>query len=77
VQAEQALYFGETPANSLACAEMDKLKAGSCAQYHADAPAAYFKKISFWKTPQRNCGDGRMECLDYSAWQLAWQQVKG
>ncbi|MEJ0048986.1 MAG: hypothetical protein WDN04_24915 [Rhodospirillales bacterium] len=30
---------------------MDKLAAGSCTKYHADAPADYFKRIRFWKTP--------------------------
>ena len=77
VQAQQALSFGETPANTKACADMDKLAAGSCAKYHADAPADYFKRISFWKTPVRQCGNGESTCLDYSAWQQAWQLVKG
>src|ERR1039458_7884515 len=31
VQAEEADYFGETPANTLACPIMNKLAAGSCA----------------------------------------------
>jgi putative spermidine/putrescine transport system substrate-binding protein len=77
VQAQQALYFGETPANTKACADMDKLKPGSCATYHADAPAGYFRQIAFWKTPVKQCGDGRSDCLDYSAWQQAWQRIKG
>jgi putative spermidine/putrescine transport system substrate-binding protein len=77
VQAQQALYFGETPANRLACQEMDRLKPGSCKQYHADAPASYFNQISFWKTPVRACGNGQTDCLDYTAWQQAWQQIKG
>jgi putative spermidine/putrescine transport system substrate-binding protein len=77
VQAQQALYFGETPANRLACAEMDRLAPKSCARYHADAPASYFARISFWKTPVNRCGNGSTDCLDYSAWQLAWQQIKG
>ena len=38
VQAQQAIYFGETPANTKACPIMDKLQKGSCAQYHGDAP---------------------------------------
>jgi spermidine/putrescine-binding protein len=37
VQAQQAIYFGETPANTKACVIMDKLSKGSCAQYHANA----------------------------------------
>jgi putative spermidine/putrescine transport system substrate-binding protein len=78
VQAQQAISFGETPANMLACKEMDALQAGSCAQYHANASAAYFRQIRFWKTPRRQCGDARGNtCLDYTAWQTAWQEIKG
>lgn len=77
VQAQQAIYFGETPANTLACKEMDTQQAGSCAQYHANAPASYFDAIKFWKTPLKECGNGKSDCLDYQAWQRAWQVVKG
>src|SRR5438128_12287451 len=58
VQAQQAIYFGETPVNSRACAWMNKLSKGSCARYHANAPLAYFKQIYFWKTPIAACGEG-------------------
>ena len=51
VQAQQAVYFGETPANKLACPIMDKLQKGACAAYHADKPEAYYQTIKFWKTP--------------------------
>ncbi len=77
VQAQQAIYFGETPANTLACKEMDAQQAGSCAQYHGDAPASYFDQIKFWKTPLKDCGNGKMDCLDYQGWQREWQEVKG
>ncbi|HEY6055112.1 MAG TPA: ABC transporter substrate-binding protein [Gaiellaceae bacterium] len=77
VQAQQAIYFGETPVNKLACKEMDKLSKGSCRQYHADAPLAYFKQIYFWKTPIAACGNGKNNCLDYTKWQQAWTQLKG
>jgi putative spermidine/putrescine transport system substrate-binding protein len=77
VQAQQALSFGETPANTLACKEMDAQQAGSCAQYHADAPAEYFDRIKFWKTPRKDCGDGHTDCLDYSIWQQKWTEIKG
>jgi len=77
VQAEQAIYFGETPVNTLACAEMNKLQKGSCAKYHANAPLAYFKKIYFWKTPIADCGNGQKNCMDYTKWQQAWTQLKG
>ena len=77
VQAEQAIYFGETPANTKACAIMDKLSKGSCEQYHANAPAAYFNSIKFWKTPVADCGNGKKDCMDYTKWQQAWTQLKG
>jgi putative spermidine/putrescine transport system substrate-binding protein len=77
VQAQQALSFGETPANKLACAEMDKLEPGSCAKYHLDQAATYLKKIRFWKTPQEDCGDGRKDCTNYTTWQKKWQEIKG
>ncbi|AQS86186.1 transporter [Acetobacter aceti] len=76
VQAQQALSFGETPASTKACAEMDAAQPGACKQYHADASAAYFSTIKFWKTPVKQCGNGQSNCLDYAAWQRAWQQVK-
>jgi putative spermidine/putrescine transport system substrate-binding protein len=77
VQAQQAIYFGETPANTKACAEMDKLSAGSCKQYHADAPESYFNQIKFWKTPVADCGNGETNCMDYNQWQQAWTEIRG
>jgi putative spermidine/putrescine transport system substrate-binding protein len=77
VQAQQAIYFGETPVNKLACAWMNRLSKGSCHQYHADAPLAYFKQIYFWKTPISDCGNGEKDCMPYTAWQQAWTQLKG
>jgi putative spermidine/putrescine transport system substrate-binding protein len=55
---------------------MDKIQKGSCAQYHANAPAAYFNTIRFWKTPVKDCGGGRT-CTDYTEWQRRWTQIKG
>jgi putative spermidine/putrescine transport system substrate-binding protein len=77
VQAQQAIGFGETPANTKACPFMDKIQAGSCAQYHANAPTAYFKSIKFWKTPVADCGNGKKDCMDYSKWQNAWTEITG
>src|SRR3954470_8668433 len=77
VQAQQAIYFGETPANTKACAQMDAIQKGSCAQYHANASTSYFNSIKFWKTPVANCGNGKNDCMDYTKWQQAWQQLKG
>lgn len=77
VQAQQAIYFGETPVNTKACAEMDKISDGACAQYHADAPESYFTTIKFWKTPLAQCGDGSTDCVPYTAWQTAWTEITG
>jgi putative spermidine/putrescine transport system substrate-binding protein len=77
VQAQQAVFFGETPANKLACAFMDKIAKGSCSKYHANAPLSYYKTIKFWKTPVADCGNGKKDCMDYGKWVQAWQELKG
>jgi putative spermidine/putrescine transport system substrate-binding protein len=77
VQAQQAIYFGETPANTKACPVMDQMSQGSCKQYHADAPASYFDSIKFWKTPLADCGNGKNDCIDYNQWQKAWTEITG
>jgi putative spermidine/putrescine transport system substrate-binding protein len=77
VQAQQGIYFGETPVNTKACAVMDSLSKGSAAQYHCGASAAYFNSIKFWKTPIADCGNGKKDCMDYTHWQQAWTQMKG
>ena len=76
VQAQQALVFGETPVNPKACSYMNKIQAGSCAQYHLNAPASYSKSIAFWKTPVPTCGwGGRKDCMDNDAWNKAWTRL--
>jgi putative spermidine/putrescine transport system substrate-binding protein len=76
VQAREAVFYGATPVNRLACPFMDKLAANSCASYRADAPARYYRAITFWKTPLLDCGDDRgRTCVPYSGWVSAWTQV--
>jgi len=75
VQAEQAISFGETPANTKACPFMEQIKKGSCAKYHANAPSAYFESIKFWKTPVAQCGNGKNDCMDFSVWQRKWTEI--
>jgi putative spermidine/putrescine transport system substrate-binding protein len=77
VQAMQAVNYGETPVNALACAFMNKIRAGACHQYHADAPLSYFRQIKFWKTPVADCGNGKKDCMDYTKWQQAWTDIRG
>jgi putative spermidine/putrescine transport system substrate-binding protein len=77
VQAEQATTYGETPVNTKACGEMEKIEKGSCGVYHADAPASYFDSIKFWRTPVAECGNGQSDCMDYTKWQQKWTEITG
>ncbi len=77
VQAQQAVYFGETPANKLACPIMDTIQKGSCAAYHANAPESYYNTIKFWKTPLAQCGNGKNDCVAFQQWVSAWTQITG
>jgi putative spermidine/putrescine transport system substrate-binding protein len=76
-QAQQALSFGETPANSKACAIMDQMQKGGCASLHANEPDAYFNTIKFWKTPLPQCGNGKTDCVPFQKWVDAWTQITG
>jgi putative spermidine/putrescine transport system substrate-binding protein len=75
VQAEEALYFGETPANKDACSYMNKIAKGGCAAYHANAPLSYYNTIKFWKTPLAQCGNGKSDCVPFQDWVSAWTQI--
>jgi putative spermidine/putrescine transport system substrate-binding protein len=77
VQAQEADYFGETPANKLACPIMDTIQKGSCAAYHANAPEAYYQTIKFWKTPLAQCGNGKSDCVPFQQWTTAWTGITG
>lgn len=74
VNAEVAQWYGEAPAQTLAC---DEAEAGFCDTYHA-TDAAYASKIHYWTTPQKKCVDGSgNNCTTYSDWVSKWQDIKG
>ncbi len=75
VNAQVAEWFGEAPAQSLACEQTaDK---SFCTTYHA-ADKAYSDGIHYWTTPTKHCLDGRGNiCTDYAAWTQAWTSIKG
>ena len=81
VQTQVAEYFGEAPANPKACAELDKTYASYgvknfCTLYSVN-DKAFYDAISFWKTPQADCGDSRGQtCVSYDKWVTAFQGVK-
>lgn len=75
VNAQVAEYFGEAPAQTLACTQTSDPH--FCDGYHA-LDAAYAAKIHYWATPQAQCLDGSgNDCTDYSQWVDKWQQIKG
>ena len=73
--AQVAEWFGEAPAQSLACDQTaDK---AFCTTYHA-ADKAYSDRIYYWTTPTKHCLDGRGNvCTDYSTWTQEWTGIKG
>jgi putative spermidine/putrescine transport system substrate-binding protein len=74
VNAEVAEFFGEAPAQSLACehtAEKD-----FCSKYHAEEPS-FWKRVYYWETPVADCGNGETDCKDYNDWVRAWTEIKG
>lgn len=76
VNAQVAEWFGEAPAQTLACDQTSD--PSFCTTYHA-TDAAYADKIHYWTTPQTTCvdGSGKTDCTAYSEWTTKWQQIKG
>ena len=75
VNSQVAEYFGEAPAQTLACKyTSDK---NFCDTYHA-LDSSYAAQIHYWTTPQVQCVDGSgNDCTDYSTWVTKWQEIKG
>lgn len=82
VQTQVAEYFGEAPANPLACQYLDVGYGsyqfpGFCDKFGVNDPA-FYGSIAFWKTPQTDCGDDRGAiCTDYDLWTRAWRDIRG
>jgi len=69
--AASARYLHEAPATPAACAYMD------CRAAHA-ADEPYWRRLSFWRTPQHDCHDHRGEaCADWFDWSDAWARIRG
>ncbi|HEV7398982.1 MAG TPA: ABC transporter substrate-binding protein [Solirubrobacterales bacterium] len=74
VNAEVAEFFGEAPAQSLACDQTADVE--FCTKYHADNPG-FWKRVYYWETPLADCGNGSSDCKDYNDWVQAWTSIKG
>jgi putative spermidine/putrescine transport system substrate-binding protein len=81
VQTQVAEYFGEAPANPKACTELDKTYGSYgvknfCTLYSVN-DKSFYDSISFWKTPQADCGDTRGQtCISYDRWVTEFQGIK-
>jgi putative spermidine/putrescine transport system substrate-binding protein len=72
--AQVAEYFGEAPAQSLACEQTADKE--FCSKYHAENPG-FWKRVYYWETPLADCGNGSSDCKDYNDWVQAWTSIKG
>jgi putative spermidine/putrescine transport system substrate-binding protein len=72
--AQVAEWFGEAPAQELACKET--ANKNFCAEYHAEEPQ-FWERVYYWETPLADCGNGEEDCKDYNEWVKAWTTIKG
>ena len=71
LQGDLASWFGSVPVAPDACAGNDLLGAEGCKTNGIDN----FDKISFWKTPIADCGNGKNDCIPYSEWTKAYSDI--
>jgi len=74
VNAEVAEFFGEAPAQTLACEHTEN--PSFCKEYHAEEPG-FWKRVYYWQTPVSECGNGSSDCKNYNDWVKAWTSIKG
>ena len=75
MQAQVAEYFGEAPANPMAC---DKTTDKTHCDTYKATDEAFYKGLYYWTTPTKDCLDGRGPiCVPYTDWIKAWTEIKG
>ena len=75
VNAQVAEWFGEAPAQTLAC---DRDGGQELLRDVPRNDADYASKIYYWTTPTKDCLDGRGDdCVAYDVWTSAWTGIKG
>lgn len=70
-QGDIAYWFGSVPVTPDACDGNDMLGPTGCQFNGIDN----FDKISFWKTPIADCGNGKQDCVPYSEWTKAYTEI--
>jgi putative spermidine/putrescine transport system substrate-binding protein len=73
LQGDLAAWFGSVPANLAACKGNALLTDTGCATNGLNN----FDKISFWRTPTTDCGDGKKDCVPYHEWVTNYVAVIG
>ena len=73
LQGDLAAWFGSVPANLEACKGNALLSDEGCATNGLNN----FDKISFWRTPTTDCGDGKKDCVPYHEWVTNYVAVIG
>jgi putative spermidine/putrescine transport system substrate-binding protein len=73
VQGDVAAWFGSVPTVPAACKGNALLGPKGCQTNGSEN----FEKISFWRTPIADCGDGKKECLPYSGWAKEYISILG
>ncbi len=73
VQGDVAAWFGSVPTVPAACKGNALLGPKGCQTNGAEN----FEKISFWRTPIADCGDGKKACLPYAGWAREYISILG
>jgi putative spermidine/putrescine transport system substrate-binding protein len=73
LQGDLAAWFGSVPANLDACKGNALLTDEGC----NTNGLGNFDKISFWRTPTTDCGDGKKDCVPYHEWVTNYVAVIG
>ena len=77
VQEQVAAFYGATPSNTLACSALSKDIGKDAEDVYHCGDDEYLSSIALWKTPLADCGDGRTDCEDYTAWTEKWTEIRG
>ena len=73
VQGDVAAWFGSVPVVPDACKGNELLTDSGCQTNGIDN----FDKISFWRTPTADCGNGKTDCVPYYEWVTSFVGVMG
>ncbi len=73
LQGDLAAWFGSVPVVPAACKGNDLLGVAGCKTNGMEN----FDKISFWRTPTSDCGDGTKGCVPYYEWVTSYIAVIG